>query len=79
MTEDYHRIPDAEYLLALEEFRNAVRQVLTVSNKGEGHAIFTEPDTNEISYLAEQFGMKIRGKKLTIRPSSIYRKEFVEL
>lgn len=74
-TETYTRIPASEYQDALEEFSNAVRSVLEVSHSGYGQQVFIEPDTNEICYLAEQFGMKIRGKKLTITPSSIYLKE----
>jgi len=70
----YSRIPDEDYKAAIDEFTRAARDVLGTCLNRYGMQVYIEPATEEMTHLAEQFGMKVRGKEVTIEPTPRFKR-----
>jgi len=63
---NYPRIPQSEYDKARGQFRLQVGEVLSVF-KQYGQHIYIPGALEEITELAEQFAMRVRGKSIAIQ------------
>ncbi len=65
---EYLRVPDAEYKTALFQLRGQMRESLyDIFGKSYGQEIETQIATEIMIDLAEQFAMRVRGKKQIIK------------
>ncbi len=65
----YQRIPDSEYQEAVSEFKRAAGKLLSHVFNMHGYRDYVPSVTNELTRLAEELSMKIRGKPIEIKLS----------
>jgi hypothetical protein len=65
--DEYARIPETEYKQAIDEADKCFRDILSVYEH-YGYQVYLTENIRRCLDIAEQFAMKVRGKKIKITP-----------
>jgi len=76
---DYPKISEADYLKAIGQFRTLVGTLLSSTYNMYGYQNYAAPVAQVIVDLAEQFGMRIRGKDVPIELPSYIQRRIMDL
>lgn len=69
----YPRLPDEEYYNAVSEFKRAAGKLLGQTLTMYGYQDMVPGLTDQITGMAEQFGMRVRGKAQPIHVDPPYK------
>jgi len=75
----YSRIPQDDYDKAIGQFRTLVGTLLSSTYDMHGYQEYAAPVAQVIVDLAEQFGMRIRGKDVPIELPSYIQRRIMDL
>ena len=75
----YSRIPQEDYDKAIGQFRTLVGTLLSSTYDMYGYQDYAAPVAQVIVDLAEQFGMRIRGKDIPIELPSYIQSRIMDL
>jgi len=76
---DYPKISEADYLKAIGQFRTLVGTLLSSTYDMYGYQNYAAPVAQVIVDLAEQFGMRIRGKDVPIELPPYIQRRIMDL